>query len=372
MLNGGDAIVLLDPVLMENGLNPIVNTIRATPDQIQDGPHGMWPCSPGYGNLFLAGNMFSNTISLWDLDAGVLADWVSTGGVMPMNPHVLAGFGGGCRRAFANNFQTNDVSFFDIDPVAKKVSRIPLTGPLANAAGNLALTDLSLTPPRWARSTIQGVASPQDSTTHGQWLFMSSKGYMGEFAIKLDNEGLPIQVYSLPVGLGAHGIAFVRKKTCRTNDPADVCYLVALAGSWADHVEFYDMEALETDLGAPGSAPDSVHVEGYLVEQWCSSRVAQLLALGIDCTSLPAGPYGRIINKLPLTVLCPDCRSGAHVGDVLLQKTTNNSYAYFKSPLIEYWSDGSGGVDDPVDLELLTNSGTFNLAASPTVYAPFK
>jgi cytochrome c553 len=65
MLNGGDAIVLLDPVLMENVLNPIVNTIRATPDQIQDGPHGMWPCSPGYGNLFLAGNMFSNTISLW-------------------------------------------------------------------------------------------------------------------------------------------------------------------------------------------------------------------------------------------------------------------------------------------------------------------
>lgn len=110
----------------------------------------------------------------------------------------------------------------------------------------------------------------------------------------------------------------------------------------------------EVGMQNPGSAllAESVYVEGGAVATVAALNpgVASLCRSVLTCgTGLTGGTY---ISNLPIGVLCPDCSSGVHVGDIPLILTTGapfagpgdlvtnsgirSKYAYLKEPV---WVD---------------------------------
>jgi hypothetical protein len=152
----------------------------------------------------------------------------------------------------------------------------------------------------------------------------------------------------------------------------------------------------------PGSAllAEQVYLEGGAVQAVITldPGIATLCGSVLDCGTGPTG--GTYVSNLPIGVLCPDCRSGVHVGDIPLTLTTGaplagpaghvtetgekSKYAYLKEPV---WVDtmtvgcvlGGNDCDNSVesgevgvlnqevtlDLELGTNTGAQGIVVRP-------
>ncbi len=335
--------------------DPVAGVMGVPLGALEAGSHGLWFCDDG--DHFITANSFTGTVSLYSLKTGALQSWAWTGGKFPLNAAVMHGDPAGCRKGYITNNESDSVSLFDIDVVKGKIARRLLDGPLADSRGNLGLTDTSLEPPRWARTPVQAVISPPDATTHGPYMIVSNKTSLNVSIVKVNEEGIPTAIYTLPAGLGAHGVTFGRKKVCDTGDPGDICYYAYVAYSFEDYLGVYDLEKIESAMGVPGSARETVRVEGGLASSLCEDA-------GLDCGS--AGELGPVLD-VPITVFCPDCRSGVHVGDVPLRLTTRGKYAYFKEDI---WVDATGlggSWSGPVslDLDVATNTGGFGVVARP-------
>ncbi len=192
-------------------------------------------------------------------------------------------------------------------------------------------------------------------------MVISNKESFNVSIARLTGDGVPEDIYTFPAGLGAHGVAFGRKQQCDSGDSRDICYFAYVAFSFEEYLGVYDLEKIDKgQMGAPGSARETVRMEG---------RLADLLAgdLGLDRASLPTSALGTVLERVPITVLCPDCRAGVHVGDLPLHRTTQGNSAYIKTTL---WIDdrrlgGSLNTSMEADLDVNTNIGGFGVAVRP-------
>jgi hypothetical protein len=267
----------------------------------------------------------------------------------------------------------------------------PANGVFKNAAGNIALkvidpgTDVAtphallptetIEQKRWSHLTIQSPVSPADATTHGRFMVTANKASFNVAITGLDPAGLPWGVFTAPAGLGAHGVTFGKKSQCDTNhdgveetaaSAAVVCYYAFVTNTFEDYVSVYDLEKIDINndrvnnnplgvgMQGPGSAllAESVYLEGGAVAAVIAldPGVATLCGTVLDCGTGPTG--GTYISNLPIGILCPDCSSGAHVGDIPLTLTTGaplagpagavtnsgagSKYVYLKEPV---WVD---------------------------------
>jgi hypothetical protein len=153
----------------------------------------------------------------------------------------------------------------------------------------------------------------------------------------------------------------------------------------------------------PGSAllAEQVYLEGGAVKAVITldPGIATLCGSVLDCGTGPTG--GTYVSNLPIGVLCPDCGSGVHVGDIPLILTTGvplaglaghvtdtgakSRYAYLKEPV---WVDtmtvgcvlvanncdntpfetgevGNLNTEVTLDLELGTNTGAQGIVVRP-------
>lgn len=391
---GGIATAEISAELLEKGEDPNIDVLRGAP-----GPHGLWFCDDG--DHFVVADTFNNSASLLDIDFGNLVT-TATGGTNPLATGVINGFGaGGCTRGFAGNALTADLSIFNITPTFgfedllrdTTWTEAPTNGALKNAAGNIALRvidpgrDMATPHPllpvtetieqkRWSHLTIQSPVSPPDATTHGRFMVTANKASFNVVITGLDpTTGDPWGVFTAPAGLGAHGVTFGKKSQCDTNhdgveDTAAsatvVCYYAFVSNTFEDYVSVYDLEKIDLNndrvnnnpsgvgMQKPGSAlfAESVYLEGGAVKAVTTldPGVATLCGSTLDCGTGPTG--GTYISNLPIGVLCPDCSSGVHVGDIPLTLTTGaplagpagavtnsgakSKYAYLKEPV---WVD---------------------------------
>ncbi|MGE0464479.1 MAG: c-type cytochrome, partial [Vicinamibacterales bacterium] len=244
---------------------------------------------------------------------------------------VFSGYGpGGCARAYSNNAGTASISVYDIDPVAGTIARNTRVVPphLRDAAGNLKLRDTSLSPVRWVSMPIQTPVSPPDATAHGRYMVTANKGSFNVSITALEVRGDPTAIYTFPAGLGAHGVTFGRKARC--DDGSSTCYYAYVTNTFEDYVSVYDLERVST-AGPPGSATEQVSLAGYGAQALCKRQAC----------------------VVPITTFCPDCRHGAHVGDVPLRLTTTSKYTLLKEHV---WIDA---LRKPLDLvlDLKINTG---------------
>jgi hypothetical protein len=390
---GGSAMAEISAELLEMGKNPNVGLLRGAP-----GPHGLWMCDDAHH--FIVADTFNNSTSMYDVDVGRVAT-TATGGTTPLATGIHNGVGaGGCARGFAGNAGTADLSIFNITPTfgAEHLDRdttwtaAPANGALKNAAGNIALRviepgkDMATPHPllpftetieqkRWSHLTIQSPVSPADATTHGRFMVTANKASFNVAITGLDTAGLPWGVFTVPAGLGAHGVTFGKKSRCDTNhdgveetaaSSTVVCYYAFVTNTFEDYVSVYDLEKVDINndrlnnnpLGVgmqkPGSAllAESVYLEGGAVTAVITldPGVATLCGSVLDCGAGPTG--GTYVSNLPIGVLCPDCSSGVHVGDIPLTLTTGaplagppgavtntgagSKYVYLKEPV---WVD---------------------------------
>ncbi len=354
--HGADnAVEVIDLDRIAANAEPIVGQILAPLGQAQAGTHGLWFCDDG--DHFITANSFSDTVSLYSTKLARQQGWAATGGKFAINPSVMHGDADGCRRGYTTNLDSASVSLFDIDVVNGTIARRLLSGPLADPDGNLALSDTSASPVRWASTPVQSVVSPPDATTHGRYIVVSNKASFNVSIAELDRDGVPVNLYTFPGGLGGHGVAFGRKSLCDTGSPDDVCYYAYIANSFEDYVSAYDLEKIKSEsLGQPGSAKETVRLEGEVAAVLCED-------LALECA---AGEIGPVLD-VPIVALCPDCRSGVHAGDIPLRLTTRGKYAYLKQ---ELWIDdttlgGSLAGERTVDLEVDTNTGGFGAVVRP-------
>jgi hypothetical protein len=220
---------------------------------------------------------------------------------------------------------------------------------------------------RWAHLTIQSPVSPTDATTHGRFMVTANKASFNVFITGLDPvTGLPWGGFTIPAGLGAHGVTFGKKSQCDTNGdgvedtPASasvICYYAYVTNTFEDYVSVYDLEKIDINddrvsnnpagvgMQGPGSAllAEGTYVEGGAVAAVIAldPGVATLCGSILDCGTGPTG--GTYISNLPIGVLCPDCRSGVHAGDIPLTLTTG-------APL-------AGPAGNPAVTDSLTYSG---------------
>ena len=439
---GGIATAAISAELLEAGHDPNIGLLRGAP-----GPHGLWFCDDEYH--FIVADTFNNSTSMFDMDFGNLAT-TATGGTTPLATGVQNGFGaGGCARGVAANAGTADLSIYDITATFgfeqldhdTTWSAAPANGVHKNAAGNLAVRvtdpgiDLATPHPllpasetieqkRWAHLPIQSPISPPDATTHGRFIVTANKASFNVVITGLDpTTGLPWGSFSVPAGLGAHGVTFGKKSRCDTNHdgvedtdyPAAICYYAYVTNTFEDYVGVYDLEKIDinndrvnnnlSDAGMqkPGSAlfAESVYLEGGAVKAVTTldPGIAALCGSVLDCGAGPTG--GTYISNLPIGVLCPDCSSGVHVGDIPLILTTGaplagpaghvtntgakSKYAYLKEPV---WVDtmtvgcalaanncnntpfesgevGNLNTEVILDLELGTNTGAQGIVVRP-------
>ncbi len=338
--------------------DPVVGQMMVPLGANETGSHGVWFCDDG--DHFITANTFANTVSLYSLATGALQSWAPVGGKFPLNAAVMHGDPDGCRAAYTTNADSDSVSIFDVDVRKGKIARRVMAGALADPSGNLALTDTLSTPVRWAHAPIQSLVSPPDATAHGRYMVISNKTSFNVSIAKLDEEGVPTALYNFPAGLGAHGVTFGRKSMCDNGRGGDICYYAYVANSFEDYLSVYDLEKIETGaMGIAGSAREPVRVEGGLVSLLCEDT-------GIDCSGLPTTQFGPVLEA-PITALCPDCRSGVHVGDVPMRLTTVGKSAYLK---VDIWVDArrlGGSMNGPVrlDLDVVTNTGGFGTVVRP-------
>lgn len=294
-------------------------------------PHGIWFCDDG--DHYLTANTLANTASLYSVSLQRELSWTGTGGTAPLASSVFNGYGtGGCVRAYTNNAGTPSVSVYDIDPVAGTITRNTTVVPLdiRDDAGNLKLRDTTISPVRWVHLPIQTPVSPADATTHGRFMVTANKASFNVSITALDSTGGPTAIYTFPAGLGAHGVVFGRKGLCDTGNSNDICYYAYVTNTFEDYISVYDLERMGS-AGVPGSATETVSLEGFGATALCGVSA---------CT-------------VPITTFCPDCRSGAHVGDVPLQTTTTGKYTYLKEPV---WINPLATALD-LDLDLKINTG---------------
>lgn len=332
---GGVAVQEVDVSKLRAGQDPNVgNPIRG-----EFSPHGIWFCDDG--DHFLTANTLAGTVSLYSANQKKQQSFVATGGKSPLATSVFGGYGtGGCTRAYSNNAGTASVSVYDINPTAGTIARNTTAIPAAirDASGNLKLRDTSIYPVRWVHMPIQSPASPADATTHGRYLVTVNKASFNVSITALDSQGTPTAIYTFPSGLGAHGANFGRKSLCDSGNPNDVCYYAYVTNTFEDYISVFDLEKVAT-AGAPGSAAETVHLEGYGAQALCSQAACDVA----------------------ITTFCPDCRSGAHVGDVPLRKTTSGKYTYLKE---EVWLDPLQ-TDVMLDLDLKIDTGAQGIMVAP-------
>lgn len=178
-------------------------------------------------------------------------------------------------------------------------------------------------------------------TTHGRYIVTANKASFNVSVTALNSQGTPTAIYSFPSGLGAHGATFGRKALCDSGNPNDVCYYAYVTNTFEDYVSVFDLEKVATS-GAPGSAAETVHLAGYGAQALCNQSACDVA----------------------ITTFCPDCRSGAHVGDVQLRKTTTGKRTYLKE---EVWLDPLQ-TDVMLDLDLKIDTGAqgITMAQNPT------
>lgn len=189
---------------------------------------------------------------------------------------------------------------------------------------------------RWPHLAIQSPVSPADTTTHGRFMVMANKASFNVSITGLDDTGRPWGAFTVPAGLGAHGVTFGKKSMCDADDdgvedtayPAAICYYAFVTNNFRDYVSVYDLEKIdinddqvnnnpaEVGMQNSGSAllAESVYVEGGAVATVATldPGVASLCSSVLTCgTGLTGGTY---ISNLPIGVLCPDCSSGVHMG----------------------------------------------------------
>ncbi len=377
---GGRAMAKISATRLEQGLDPNVGLLRGA-----SGPHGLWMCDDE--EHFIVADTFNSSTSMYDVDFGNVAT-TATGGAIPLATGIQNGLGpGGCVRGFAGNAGTADLSIYNITTTlgAEQLDRetiwteAPANGVHKNAAGNIALrvtdpdVDMVTQPgenikqKRWAHLAIQSPVSPLDATTHGRFMVTANKASFNVMLTGLDpTTGLPWGTFTAPAGLGAHGVTFGKKSRCDTDHdgvedaPASltvVCYYAYVTNTFEDYVSVYDLEKIDinndrvnnnpADVGMqnPGSAllAERVYLEGGAVKAVTTldPGIATLCGSVLDCGTGPTG--GTYVSNLPIGVLCPDCRSGVHVGDIPLQLTTG-------APL-------AGPAGDPAIADSLTNNG---------------
>ncbi len=328
---GGSAVQEVDLDQVKAGRDPTVGT----PIRGEFSPHGIWFCDDG--DHFVTANTLANTMSLYSADSRMQQASAGTGGTAPLASAVFSGYGpGGCARAYSNNAGTASISVFDIDALAGTVARNTRVVPahLRDAAGNLKLRDTSASPVRWVSMPIQTPVSPPAATAHGRYMVTANKGSFNVSITALDDRGDPTAIYTFPAGLGAHGVTFGRKARC--DDGSPLCYYAYVTNTFEDYVSVYDLERVST-AGPPGSATEQVSLEGYGAQALCKQPAC----------------------AVPITAFCPDCRNGAHVGDVPLRLTTTGKYTLLKEHV---WVDA---LHKPLDLvlDLKINTGAQGIVA---------
>lgn len=335
---GGSAVQEVDLDQVKAGRDPTIGT----PIRGEFSPHGIWFCDDG--DHFVTANTLANTMSLYSADSRMQQASAGTGGTNPLASAVFSGYGpGGCARAYSNNAGTASVSVFDIDPVAGTIARNTRVVPahLRDAAGNLKLRDTSASPVRWVSMPIQTPVSPPDATAHGRFMVTANKGSFNVSITALDDRGDPTAIYTFPAGLGAHGVTFGRKARC--DDGSSTCYYAYVTNTFEDYVSVYDLERVSI-AGPPGSATELVSLEGYGAQALCKQPAC----------------------VVPITTFCPDCRDGAHAGDVPLRLTTTGKYTLLKEHV---WIDP---LRKPLDLvlDLKINTGAQGIVVPWTTWNP--
>lgn len=302
-------------------------------------PHGIWFCDNG--DNFLTANTLANTVSLYSVSQKKQISTANTGGKSPLASSVFNGYGtGGCVRGYTNNAGTSSVSVYDIDPTGGKITRNTSAVPssIRDSSGNLKLRDTSITPVRWVHLPIQTPVSPADATTHGRYMVTANKASFNVSITSLDSKGNPMAIYTFPAGLGAHGVTFGKKGLCDSGKSSDICYYAYVTNTFENYIGVYDLERVASS-GSQGSATETVHLEGYGAQALC----------------------GNSSCDVPITTFCPDCRSGAHVGDVSLKTTTTGKYTFLKE---EVWINPLLTTLD-LALNLKINTGPQGIMVSP-------
>ena len=331
---GGSAVQEVDLVALKAGQDP---TTGLAPIRGEFSPHGLWFCDDG--DHFLTADTLADTVSLYSANSRLHQSSVGTGGTSPLATSIFGGYGpGGCVRAYSNNAGTASLSVYDINPVAGTVTRNTRVVPpaLRDAAGNLKLRDTSISPVRWASMPIQTPVSPDDATAHDRYMVTANKASFNVSITALNARGDPTAIYTFPAGLGAHGVTFGRKARC--DDDTPVCYYAYVTNTFEDYIGVYDLERVASS-GAPGSATEQVRLKGYGAKAVCQGAA--------ECT-------------VPITTFCPDCRAGAHVGDVPLRVTTKGKYTFLKEHL---WIDPLHAAAD-LALDLTINTGAQGIVAT--------
>ncbi len=332
---GSVSIQEVDVTRLRNGQDPNIGA----PIRGASTPHGIWFCDDG--DHYLAANTLANSVSLYSVNQKKQQSTAGTGGKSPLAASVFHGYGtGGCVRGYTNNAGTASVSVYDINPTAGTITRNTSAVPssIRDSSGNLKLKDTSISPVRWVHLPIQTPVSPADATRHGRYMVTANKASFNVSITALDSTGKPTAIYTFPAGLGAHGVTFGKKGLCDSGKSSDICYYAYVTNTFEDYISVYDLEKVASS-GAPGSASETVHLEGYGAKALCGTSTCDL----------------------PITIFCPDCRSGAHVGDVTLKSTTTGKYTYLKEPV---WIDP---LKTPLelDLNLKINTGPQGIMVSP-------
>ncbi len=333
---GGVGVQEVDVNRMAVGQDPNVGA----PIRGEFSPHGIWFCDDG--DHFLTANTLAGSVSLYSVSQTRQQSFALTGGKSPLAAAVFNGYGtGGCVRAYTNNAGTASVSVYDINPTAGTIVRNTSAIPAAirDASGNLKLRDTTASPVRWVHLPIQTPVSPANATTHGRFMVTANKASFNVSITRLDASGTPMAIYTFPAGLGAHGVTYGRKALCDSGKASDICYYAYVTNTFENYFSVYDMERVLAS-GAPGSATETAHLEGYGAKALCGNQS---------------------VCDVPITTFCPDCRSGAHVGDVALNQTTTYKRTFLKE---DVWIDPlATSLDLPLDLNI--NTGAQGIMVSP-------
>ena len=360
---GSNKVQEIEPLRMLNASAPHLPAISQSGGQVGNpgfSPHGIWFLDDG--EHFVTANSLANSASLYSLydrwsdgmgrsGVGKEVAQASTGGSLPLAASV---FNTGRPKAerytvYTNNAGTDDISVFvaETREGSKSLNRVPLTGPYANAAGNIALTDLNAQPPRWAHMPIQCAVSPPDATRHGRYMVVCNKASLNVSIVALDDDGLPTGVYTFPGGLGSHGVAFGPKKT-----KSGRAYYAYVTNTFEDHVSVYDLELLDelVRLERQGAAPDAFRPGGATEEVFIQGLAAEML-------------LGAASGYVPLTLFSPDARGLVHVGDLALTLPKLASPPAFLEEHVYVAMPGWGPT--MLQLEVRTATGAMGVACRP-------
>jgi hypothetical protein len=325
-------------------------------------PHGLWFVDDG--EHFLAADTLANMASLYSISApwsdsqgrGGIGCEVAQAPTLGRSPLAAAIMNTGnptstLYRGYTNNAGTDDISVFDIDttPGAESLVKVTIPPPLGNASGNIALTDMTATPMRWAHMPIQCTVSPPNATLHGRYMVVCNKASFNVSIIALDPDGNPTGIYTFPAGLGAHGVGYGRKRSL--TGPGGIAYYAYVTNTFENYVSVYDLELLEKliELEKSGQAPPEFLPGGATEQVFVEGYAAQLLT-------------GQNSVIVPVTVFSPDARGLVHVGDIPLSTPTSTNRSYLQEHVMV---DVPGFGETLLDLDLRTDTGAMGVFCSP-------